>query len=460
MNSHIRIINVCNMIIKRNIYFALKIRRNAEGKRLEKNLPIRMRISYNWNYKDFYTGYNINLDQWDKTHQRVKKNTINRCGQSASAINSHLNKMQAAMYDTFNEFEILNQMPDLDLLTSRFYEKMAGVNDALKALSPHKKKMDFWTAYQQFIVERARERAWTDATVEKFMTLKQHILKFKEKTTFEDFNEAGLSAFVASLRSERKTLKNGKEWSMTDSTVQKLLDYLKWILKWANMKGYTEVNDYVRFNPKIKSSSGRIIFLTLDEIKKLADFQIPENKPVWERVRDVCIFCCFSGLRYSDVYSLKRTDIINDRIDFTSRKDSEHLMIELNWVTRAIIDKYKDCRFDDDRLLPVTSNTKMNKHLKELFKAAGFNEVMTDVYFKGGVRVEHTYEKWSRIGTHVGRKSFICNALALGVPVNVIMKWTGHSDYKAMRPYIDVADTIKAHYMHQLDINIRDYVTF
>ena len=61
MALHIRIINTCNMIIKRNIYFALKIRRNAKGERLEKNLPIRMRISYNWNYKDFYTGYNIDL---------------------------------------------------------------------------------------------------------------------------------------------------------------------------------------------------------------------------------------------------------------------------------------------------------------------------------------------------------------------------------------------------------------
>ena len=129
-------------------------------------------------------------------------------------------------------------------------------------------------------------------------------------------------------------------------------------------------------------------------------------------------------------------------------------------MTRKIIEKYKDCSFDSGRLLPVISNSKMNQQLKELFKAAGFNEVLTDVSFRGGVRIEQTYEKWTKIGTHVGRKSFICNALALGVPVNVIMKWTGHSDYKAMKPYIDVADSIKAHYMHKLDINIKDYISF
>ena len=93
----------------------------------------------------------------------------------------------------------------------------------------------------------------------------------------------------------------------------------------------------------------------------------------------------------------------------------------------------------------------MNERMKELFKAAGFTERLTDVSFSGGERIEETYEKWEKIGTHVGRKSFICNALALGVPVNIVMKWTGHSDYKAMKPYIDVADTIKAKYMKKFN---------
>ena len=233
---------MCNMIIKRNIYFALKIRRNAKGERLVKNIPIRMRISYNWNYKDFYTGYNIDLDQWDKEHQRVRRNTRNRCGQSASVINSHLSKMLAAMYDTFNEFEVLNQMPDIDVLSARFKEKLEGVNVSLKSLMPHKAKEDFWHVYRLFITESAQKRSWTTATVDKFMTLERHIRHYKEKPSFKDFNESGLTAFVMSLRSEKRHLKNGKEWVMKDSTIQKQVGYLKWFLKWANRKGHTDVN--------------------------------------------------------------------------------------------------------------------------------------------------------------------------------------------------------------------------
>ena len=51
------------------------------------------------------------------------------------------------------------------------------------------------------------------------------------------------------------------------------------------------------------------------------------------------------------------------------------------------------------------------------------------------------------LGTHAGRRTFICNTLALGIPPQVVMKWTGHSDYKAMKPYIDIADDIKANEM-------------
>ena len=59
--------------------------------------------------------------------------------------------------------------------------------------------------------------------------------------------------------------------------------------------------------------------------------------------------------------------------------------------------------------------------------------------------------KYALLGTHAGRRTFICNALALGIPPQVVMKWTGHSDYKAMKPYIDIADDIKANAMSKFN---------
>ena len=78
---------------------------------------------------------------------------------------------------------------------------------------------------------------------------------------------------------------------------------------------------------------------------------------------------------------------------------------------------------------------------------AGFNTPITRTCYRGGERVEEVFPKYEMIGTHAGRRTFICFALSSGIPPQVVMKWTGHSDYKAMKPYIDIAEKVKAEQM-------------
>ena len=101
--------------------------------------------------------------------------------------------------------------------------------------------------------------------------------------------------------------------------------------------------------------------------------------------------------------------------------------------------------------IPVVSNQKMNTYLHELCKLAGFDEPIRITYYRGNERFDEIKPKNKVIGTHTGRRSFICNALGMGISPQVVMKWTGHSDYKAMKPYIDVADEIKAESMKKFD---------
>ena len=190
-----------------------------------------------------------------------------------------------------------------------------------------------------------------------------------------------------------------------------------------------------------------MIFLTPEELDKLKTCQIPQTKQYLERVRDVFLFCCFSGLRYSDVYNLKRSDIKQDHIEITTIKTADSLIIELNDHSKAILDKYKDVHFEKHKALPVISNQKMNDYLKELGELAEINDPVRETYYKGNERIDTVTPKYALLGTHAGRRTFICNALALGIPPQVVMKWTGHSDYKAMKPYIDIADETKANAM-------------
>ncbi|KAA6323973.1 Tyrosine recombinase XerC [termite gut metagenome] len=161
-------------------------------------------------------------------------------------------------------------------------------------------------------------------------------------------------------------------------------------------------------------------------------------------MRDVFLFCCFTGLRYSDVFNLRRSDVKSGHIEVTTVKTADSLTIELNNHSKTILDKYKDTAFEDDKALPVISNQKMNDYLKELAELAQINEPIRETYYKGNERIDVVTPKYALLGTHAGRRTFICNALSLGIPAQVVMKWTGHSDYKAMKPYIDIADDIKA----------------
>lgn len=170
-----------------------------------------------------------------------------------------------------------------------------------------------------------------------------------------------------------------------------------------------------------------------------------------ERVRDTFCFCCFTSLRYSDVANLKRSDVFDSYITITTVKTSDNLKIELNKYSRAILNKYAHEEYPDYRVLPIISNQKMNDYLKEIGKECGIITPITITYFKGNKRIDEVFPKYELLGTHAGRRTFICNALSMGIPPQVVMKWTGHSDYKAMKPYIDIMDAAKIEAMKLFD---------
>ena len=93
----------------------------------------------------------------------------------------------------------------------------------------------------------------------------------------------------------------------------------------------------------------------------------------------------------------------------------------------------------------------MNKYIKDLCELCGFNTPISSACYRAGQRVDEIYPKYELIGTHAARRTFICFALSNGIPPQVVMKWTGHSDYKAMKPYIDIAEKTKANAMKLID---------
>lgn len=430
------------MNIKRNIIFALESRKK-DGVPIVENVPIRMRVNFASQRIEFTTGYRIDVAKWDGDKQRVKNGCTNKLKQSASEINAALLGYYTELQEIFKRFEVAEIMPSPAEVKEAFNNRH-GQNEKTELASADTSNVpsNFYEAFDDFVRVCGRQNDWTHSTIEKFAAVKNHLKNFRSELSFDFFDEEGLTEYVQYLRDVRE---------MRNSTIGKQLSFLKWFLRWSFKQGMHSNNAYDTFKPKLKDTQKKIIFLTWEELNRLREFKIPPTKQALERVRDVFLFQCFTGLRYSDVFNLRRSDIKGDHIEVTTVKTSDSLIIELNDHSKAILEKYKDVEFENDKALPVITNQKMNDYLKELAELAEINEPVRQTYYKGNERIDEVTPKYALLGTHAGRRTFICNALALGIPPQVVMKWTGHSDYKAMKPYIDIADDIKANAMSKFN---------
>lgn len=435
------------MIIKRNIIFWLE-KRKKNGIVVEENMPISMRLTFNSTRINFSTGFRIDASKWDEQKQRVKNGCTNKAMQSAAEINTVLNQYEAELHSIFKKFETLDTMPTKDQVKeafNRMHLSESAKEEGATQLEQEEKKAKRprpSDVMREFISENETINQWTWGTIEKFNAIENHFKDFNARLTLDEYDKAHLAKFVQFLIDKK---------DMRNSTVKKQLGYLKWFFRWCQEKGYCNCGDYQSYDPKLKTTPKKVIFLDEHELEQLETYEIPENKKYLERVRDVFLFCCYSSLRYSDVYNLKRSDIQNNKMLITTIKTHDDLAIELNKTTTALLKKYADCDFPGNKALPVITNQKMNDYLKELCELAGIDTPISEVFYKGGVRHEITTPKYALMSTHAGRRTFICKALSMNIPPEVVMKWTGHSDYKAMKPYIAVADKVKADAMKLFD---------
>lgn len=458
------------------IRHSIKYRLRPYGKE-RKKYQIQMRASYNCQRLDFSTGCQVDdLDAWDNEAQAVKSEYRGPKGETALLINDTLRKKRDLLEWAFMFFEIneINPMPwDLfakyqerlnQIIPKRpSPEKMKEEKKAKEEKKEKEKGYDLFEMFDRFVTESGEKNAWTKATYQKMATMRSDLATFKKDLTFSDLTEKTLTEFVAFLRDRKKLHKPRKKkgeqedydaedvTGLLNTTIEKKLGYLRWFLKWATDHGYNTNLTFKTFRPTLKKTQKKIIFLNKEELDRIRKLELTEEQLFLDPVRDVLLFCCFSGLRHSDVYNLRRSDIKDGYIEVTTVKTADSIQIELNNETQRILKKYERIEFPGNKALPVLQNQPMNRDLKMLCRLAGIDEPIRVTTYKGNERRDEVHPKWELVGTHTGRRTFIVNALSKGISASIVMKWTGHRDYNAMKPYIDIVDSAKADAMKKLN---------
>ena len=450
------------MKIRRSVKFNLR----PYGKK-DRKYQIWMRVTFNNDQKILSTGYHLDLDSaWDSKLMMVASGYVGSDGATASQINVALNNMFNQMDAAFKYFEATEFYPTMEQLLKRYDEKMSGITPekpepAKKQEKP--KEMDFFKAYEEFMFECGEKNAWTEATFEKMYAMREDYKTFRKNLKFSDLTEKTLTEFVVYLRDVKKLRtprksKGDREGydeddliGLKNSTIKKKLGYMRWFLNWATEKGYNTNRAYKTFQPTLKQTQKKVIFLTKEELKMVRDLDLSGDNAFLEPVRDIFLFCCFSSLRYSDASSLRWNDVRDDHVEVTTVKTADSISIEINDMMRFILDKYKAIPCKGGLVFPYYTNQAMNRDLKMLCKLAGIDQEERVTTYKGNERIDEIKKKWELVGTHTGRRTFIVNALSRGISPNVVMKWTGHASYSSMKPYIDIVDSIKASEMAKMN---------
>lgn len=204
------------------------------------------------------------------------------------------------------------------------------------------------------------------------------------------------------------------------------------------------------FSPKkFKSVSepSDAIYLNGREINILFELDLNQN-PRLEKVRDLFLVGCWTGLRFSDFTRIKKENMDGEFIEMETQKTGEVVVIPIHWQVEAILKRYEG-KTPNSLPKPI-SNQKMNNYLKELGKIAGFEETVSETITKGGIRQTVNYPKSELITTHTARRSFATNQYLAGFPATSIMKITGHRTEKAFMKYIKITPREHANKLREL----------
>lgn len=388
---------------------------------------LRIRLSFASSRVDVSLGLRVELTKWDAETMRVRPNTTHTAKRvPANYINRQIQDAIDVAERLFGGYSDRGVVPTAAEVKRDYTAALTGAAPAAGAVT-------FTAVADRMAKELGSVRQWTISGYDKVSALIRKVEAMTPGVTTAEMDGGWMDAFTRHLTYSDR---------LNNSTVTKYLDRVRQVLRYAARLGYAVAAEALAYDPHLKVIPKPVIFLTWEELMGMLSADLPY--PYLAKARDLFCFACFTGLRYSDLSRLRPEDVSEGYISVVTQKTSDPLRIDLNDYSRAILAKY-------DNRLPRLSLQKANAYIKEVGMYCGINTPVHSVSIVGGERVERVQPKWQLLTTHAGRRTFICNALRLGIPPNVVMQWTGHKDYAAMRPYIAVADETKRAMMQRFD---------
>ena len=211
------------------------------------------------------------------------------------------------------------------------------------------------------------------------------------------------------------------------NTVTGIIKKLRAFFNWCEKEGLLKKNPFIGFEKGEGEQYGTPIYLTKDELKQIyaADFS---DNPSLETQRDIFVFQCNVGCRVGDMMRLTKRDVINGSIEYipnkTIKENAKTVVVPLNTMAKAILDKYKD--LPGEQLLPFIASQNYNSAIKDIVKKAGITRLVTTLDPLTRKEVKRPINEVA--SSHMARRTFIGNIYKKVKDQHLVSSLTGHSD--------------------------------
>lgn len=408
-----------------------KTEKDKENQELEKfrdkNIPILLSYSFHGQRLIYYTGLRVDKkhytpEYWKGNGKPAIKTTCLDC----DYLNNQLDIIKGHLGSAENEAKAAGIPLSVDYFREYLNQKLKE-----KPAAQEPGKITFIKYFEQCIetmktgTNKNTGHQLSKAMPVKYTTIKNMLEDFEKfrgaHLQWEDFNQQMYDDLVDYMITEKKYALN---------TYGRATRFIKTILHKATKEG---INTNIKYQSTFTGAKEETdnAYLTEKELDTLYKHDF-SGSPRYDRVRDIFLIGCWTGLRFSDYSSIRTEHINGNRIKMVTKKTGQPVIIPLHPIVKAILEKY------NYQLPTAISNQKFNDYLGEACKEAELNEPFSKSINKAGKTVVTAGPKHEFITSHSARRTFASNMFKRGVSPYLIMTITGHRTELEFLKYLKV----------------------
>lgn len=393
-----------------------------------KNTPVRATFCYNnMQLKYYEPKLSIHPKFWNINEQKAREIK----GFPSASFNATLKAIGNTIIEVYQTYKLNND--NLEPSLAQLREKIKIARNTIGS-SQERIKLDFFGFLDTYLKEVHKKvnpvtgKQLSSITIRAYKqthrVLKEYVKATNKVIDFEHIDIDFYNDFTYFLTHTKMYRLN---------TVGKHLRNVKTFMQEALDRNLTTNIHFRKRTFRVVSEKTDSIYLNEHELKELEELDLSDDKRL-ERVRDLFLVGCWTGLRFSDFSKIQLHNIQQDFIEIETQKTGAKVYIPIHSVVRKILEKYNQY---PNSLPPSISNQKMNEYLKEIGeKVETLKQGFTIGNTIKGTKVHQTYCKYQLLVTHTARRTFATNQYLKGIPAYDIMKITGHKTEKAFLRYL------------------------